>query len=425
MEIAEKVLNIAQVIYTQCEHVKYCQSQCKRLRDRIQTLMRPIKTLEVQNPQQISPPVEKTLKGLLKTLEKAQELVTKYSQKTWLQKFFQASDIKEEFMQVNVCLGDAAQGLSLLLQAEQQQAFLKVFQQDTCNKEDDKDIKADKAFLEDLLAIVEESSMKKDNTVPEIAEIMIENLIKTPWTLLTETRSHVIYKGEYYKCPVAIKVFQNPVITLRDIFKKEIETMKIFESPNILRMYGICIDERGKGPHFSIVMEYCRYGTLRDVLTKNPDSVTLRIGLSHLHALSGFELCKTESSIKRNYKEKKSRQVSSSAYTSPQGLASLSHIYDLHSEIYRYVSASVDLAQPSPFHGVALLRKLVFEGAAVEYGVNPLPLSQKKPHCYEGDKQPKESVDWRNLLDLTGRLITVCRSLCIEEATKMQNINTT
>uniref|UniRef100_A0A7M4E264 Protein kinase domain-containing protein n=1 Tax=Crocodylus porosus TaxID=8502 RepID=A0A7M4E264_CROPO len=367
MEIAEKVLNIAQVIYTQCEHVKYCQSQCKRLRDRIQTLMRPIKTLEVQNPQQISPPVEKTLKGLLKTLEKAQELVTKYSQKTWLQKFFQASDIKEEFMQVNVCLGDAAQGLSLLLQAEQQQAFLKVFQQDTCNKEDDKDIKADKAFLEDLLA----SNMKKDNTVPEIAEIMIENLIKTPWTLLTETRSHVIYKGEYYKCPVAIKVFQNPVITcamaVRDIFKKEIETMKIFESPNILRMYGICIDERESRPHFSIVMEYCRYGTLRDVLTKNPElswddriqmALDVARGLSHLHALSGFELCKTESSIKRNYKEKKSRQVSSSAYTSPQGLASLSHIYDLHSEIYRYV----DLAQPSPFHGVALLRKLVFEG---------------------------------------------------------------
>ncbi|XP_019361352.1 PREDICTED: mixed lineage kinase domain-like protein isoform X2 [Gavialis gangeticus] len=307
MEIAEKVLNIAQVIYTQCEHVKYCQSQCKRLRDRIQTLMRPIKILKAQTPQQISPPVEKTLKGLLKTLEKAQELVTKYSQKTWLQKFFQASDIKEEFMQVNVCLGDAAQGLSLLLQAEQQQAFLKVFQQDTCNKEDDKDIKADKAFLEELLAssketrdavddvhnsvknvdgkveeltqmvkmFVEESSMKKDNAGPEIAEIVIENLIKTPWTLLMETRSHVIYKGEYHKCPVAIKVFQNPVITcaitVRDIFKKEIETMKIFEHPNILRMYGICIDERESRPHFSIVMEYCRYGTLRDVLTKNPE----------------------------------------------------------------------------------------------------------------------------------------------------------
>uniref|UniRef100_A0A7M4FS19 Protein kinase domain-containing protein n=1 Tax=Crocodylus porosus TaxID=8502 RepID=A0A7M4FS19_CROPO len=375
MEIAEKVLNIAQVIYTQCEHVKYCQSQCKRLRDRIQTLMRPIKTLEVQNPQQISPPVEKTLKGLLKTLEKAQELVTKYSQKTWLQKFFQASDIKEEFMQVNVCLGDAAQGLSLLLQAEQQQAFLKVFQQDTCNKEDDKDIKADKAFLEDLLASKHTNSnttyMQADNYS---TEIMIENLIKTPWTLLTETRSHVIYKGEYYKCPVAIKVFQNPkhgITKLRDIFKKEIETMKIFESPNILRMYGICIDERGKGPHFSIVMEYCRYGTLRDVLTKNPDSVTLRIGLSHLHALSGFELCKTESSIKRNYKEKKSRQVSSSAYTSPQGLASLSHIYDLHSEIYSLGIVLWEIATGKiPFEGCST--KDIYQKVYKEHYQDPL-----------------------------------------------------
>lgn len=77
---------------------------------------------------------------------------------------------------------------------------------------------------------------------------------------------------------------------VRDIFEKEIQTLKKFESPNILRMYGICIEEKGTGrqrgcrgplprgcsrfclsdgsPCFSIVMEYCKHGTLRDVLTK-------------------------------------------------------------------------------------------------------------------------------------------------------------
>ena len=34
---------------------------------------------------------------------------------------------------------------------------------------------------------------------------------------------------------------------VRDIFEKEIQTLKKFESPNILRMYGICIEEKGMG----------------------------------------------------------------------------------------------------------------------------------------------------------------------------------
>lgn len=34
---------------------------------------------------------------------------------------------------------------------------------------------------------------------------------------------------------------------VRDIFEKEIQTLKKFESPNILRMYGICIEEKGTG----------------------------------------------------------------------------------------------------------------------------------------------------------------------------------
>ena len=34
---------------------------------------------------------------------------------------------------------------------------------------------------------------------------------------------------------------------MRRTFNNEIRTMKKFDSPNILRMFGICIDEAGKG----------------------------------------------------------------------------------------------------------------------------------------------------------------------------------
>ncbi|EMP24970.1 Mixed lineage kinase domain-like protein [Chelonia mydas] len=149
---------------------------------------------------------------------------------------------------------------------------------------------------------------------------------------------------------------------VREIFRKEIETMKKFESPNILRMYGICIDESGSSPCFSIVMEYCEKGTLRDVLTRKPQlpwETRIRMALdaarglyrlhqtgekSKLHGcinstkflvakgycvkLSGFELSKTESSIKRSCK-KKLTDVPASAYISPLGLASLSHNFGI------------------------------------------------------------------------------------------------
>lgn len=50
---------------------------------------------------------------------------------------------------------------------------------------------------------------------------------------------HALFQGSH--CAVH---FHSKV---RDIFEKEIQTLKKFESPNILRMYGICIEEKGKG----------------------------------------------------------------------------------------------------------------------------------------------------------------------------------
>lgn len=35
---------------------------------------------------------------------------------------------------------------------------------------------------------------------------------------------------------------------LRSIFNKEVETMKRFESPNILRMFGICVENENGVP---------------------------------------------------------------------------------------------------------------------------------------------------------------------------------
>lgn len=41
---------------------------------------------------------------------------------------------------------------------------------------------------------------------------------------------------------------------MRDIFEKEIQTLKKFESPNILRMYGICIEEKGRRHSINVTL---------------------------------------------------------------------------------------------------------------------------------------------------------------------------
>lgn len=57
---------------------------------------------------------------------------------------------------------------------------------------------------------------------------------------------HAFFQGPHHTIPFCRKV--------RDIFVKEIQTLKKFESPNILRMYGICIEEKGRGCHSNVTI---------------------------------------------------------------------------------------------------------------------------------------------------------------------------
>ncbi|KAM8983712.1 mixed lineage kinase domain-like protein [Ara ararauna] len=422
MDIVERVLSVTQAIHAQFEQVKCCKHQCQRLVERIQILLEPVRILKAQTPKHISYHEEELLKKLLGALGEAQRLVMKYSQTSWIQKFLRARCTGEEFVRVNESLEDIAQGLSLLLQAEQKQAFLEAFQAKTCRRQDAEDLRDDKAFLDQVIASTEEPEdttreiyidrqymeskvdwmqselnkivrvmdcLKKVNVGKreDITEIKRDHL--TFDRQLQDTESYNLYKGEYLKYPVAIKTFKRPLTTdsakVRDIFEKEVQTLKKFESPNILRMYGICIEEKDGSPCFSIVMEYCKHGTLRDVLTKQQHlSWDIRIrmalgaarGLYRLHQteekvrlhgcicstkflvagdycvkLSGFELCETESSIKRKAKNNW-KQVSMLAYIAPENLKDINYPYRRPCEIYSFGIVLGEIATSKiPFEG--------------------------------------------------------------------------
>ncbi|NXX79540.1 MLKL protein, partial [Urocolius indicus] len=397
MDIVERVLSVAQAIHAQFEQVKCCKHQCQRLVERIQVLLEPVRILRAQPAKHISHHEEKLLRKLLCVLEEAQKLVMKYSQTSWIQKFLKAHSTSEEFVWVNESLGDIAQGLSLLLQAEQKKVFLEAFQAKTCRRQDAEDLRDDRAFLDQVIASTEEpkespgeicidrqcmeskvdwmqSELNKIVNVgkrEDITEIKRDHL--TFYRHLQDTERYDLYEGEYLKYPVAIKTFKRPLTTdpakVRDIFEKEIQTLKKFESPNILRMYGICIEEKDGSPCFSIVMEYCKHGTLREVLTQHRHlswEIRIRMALgaarglyrlhqteekSRLHGcicsskflvagdycvkLSGFELCETESSIKRKAKNNW-KQVSMLAYVAPENLQDINHPYKRPCEIYSF-----------------------------------------------------------------------------------------
>ncbi|NXF11603.1 MLKL protein, partial [Smithornis capensis] len=413
MDIVERVLSVAQAIHAQFEQVKCCKHQCQRLVERIQILLEPVRILRAQPRQHISHHEEELLKKLLWTLGEAEKLVMKYSQTSWIQKFLRAHSAGEEFVWVNESLGDIAQGLSLLLQAEQKQAFLEAFQTKTCRRQDAEDLRDDRAFLDQVIASTEEpenvaeeiyidrqfmeskvdriqSELNKIVNVgkrEDITEIKRDQL--TFYRHLQDTERYDLYKGEYLKYPVAIKTFKRPLTTdpvkVRDIFEKEVQTLKKFESPNILRMYGICIEENDGSPCFSIVMEYCKHGTLRDVLNKQRQlswDIRIRMALgaarglyrlhqtgekSRLHGcissskflvagdycvkLSGFELCETESSIKRKG-NMYWKQVSMLAYMAPENMKDINCPYKRPCEIYSFGIVLAEIATSKiPFEG--------------------------------------------------------------------------
>ncbi|KAG7219223.1 hypothetical protein INR49_019245 [Caranx melampygus] len=131
-------------------------------------------------------------------------------------------------------------------------------------------------------------------------------------------------------------------------------------------MYGICVREKdGPNPQFLIVTEYCERGSLRQVLDSNVElswvgkarlCLDAAQGLYRLHntevksrvhgcitsskflvakdftvKLGGFELAKTETSLRRS----KIEDSRSSCYESPQKLNDINFEYTKECEIYR------------------------------------------------------------------------------------------
>ncbi|XP_021026554.1 mixed lineage kinase domain-like protein [Mus caroli] len=450
MDKLGQIIRLGQLIYEQCEKMKYCRKQCQRLGNRVHGLLQPLQRLQAQGKKNLPDDMTAALGRFDEVLKEANQQIEKFSKKSHIRKFVSVGNDKILFHEVNEKLRDVWEELLLLLQAYQWNTVSDVSQPASWQQEDRQDAEEDgnenmKVILMQLQISVEEinktlkqCSLKPTQEIPQdlqIKEIPKEHL-GPPWTKLKTSKMSTIYRGEYHRSPVTIKVFNNPqaesVGIVRLTFNDEIKTMKKFDSPNILRIFGICIDQTVNPPEFSIVMEYCELGTLRELLDREKD-LTMSVrsllvlraarGLYRLHQsetlhrnissssflvaggyqvkLTGFELSKTQTSISRTAKSTKAERSSSTIYVSPERLKNPFCIYDIKAEIYRYVPVQiltwVERTGQSPMPGCdsKKIRELVAEDKKQEPVGQDCPelLQEIINECRAHEPSQRPSVD--------------------------------
>uniref|UniRef100_F1L7Z8 Mitogen-activated protein kinase kinase kinase dlk-1 n=1 Tax=Ascaris suum TaxID=6253 RepID=F1L7Z8_ASCSU len=80
------------------------------------------------------------------------------------------------------------------------------------------------------------------------------------------TGSGIIFKGRYGTTPVVLKVMQSSQLKTQKCFKKLLG----LDHPNIVRFYGICIDDNLiSSKHVSLIISYCSKGDLMRKIAHN------------------------------------------------------------------------------------------------------------------------------------------------------------
>ncbi|XP_021169406.1 mixed lineage kinase domain-like protein [Fundulus heteroclitus] len=462
MDYVEPILSIASQIYTLVENVKANKKRCSRVVERVKALEGLVKSIEQRDAVKLSAEVESALKGLSITLKSAQGLIEKYTLANLVKRILKSSSHGDEFNSVNERLNDAFQSLSLALQLEHGNQVFKVFDLISRHKEDEVDSREDDAELKRMLMEYGEyvETMQRDledikSNVVKIVEMLnkpriitmeirmikpeeLKNIEEKP---IMTTPTSEVYKGEFGGFTVAIKKYTGALNAkpgeVKSVFKTEVDTMKRFEAPNILRMFGICIrEENTSNPEFLIIMEYCEKGSLRDVLNSKQELLWTRKasmcldaaqGLYRLHLteevsklhmsitsskflvdgnyrvkLGGFELAKTETSLKRTTKDKeKETNINLLCYSSPQQLGNINQPYSKECEIYSLGIVLWEITtRKKPFEDCGGDDKALYKKVCEEKYTEPLPadcpetlgLLVSACRAYESSQRPSAGV---------------------------------
>ncbi|XP_071315431.1 mixed lineage kinase domain-like protein [Trachinotus anak] len=460
VEAVESILSIAFEIYQLVENVKANKKRCRRVCERVKAVEQLVTSTKERKKIQVSKDVDRALEELTGILTAAKTLIEKYTSTNWAKRIVKVGSYAEDFNIVNERIREGYELLLLALNLEHGNKLHEVYAK-VCSQKDDEDAaREDDAELKDLLL----ENMREQQEKLDALKLDVEKLItmldkpavtesnrmikqreleyeadKEPFMI---TSTSEVYKGTFCGFTVAIKRYKDPMTSspeaIRRTFKREVETLKQFESPNILRMYGICVQgEDGPRPQLLVITEYCEMGSLREVLDSDAELLWPRKarmcldaaqGLFRLHhtevkskvhgcitsskflvaegyrvKLGGFELAKTETSLRRS-KIEDSRPV---CYASPQKLDDASYEYTLECEIYSFGIVLWEIAtRKKPFDGlkVSQIQQIVCKDRSGEELPDdcPGPLQKLINDCrqYDSFRRPSsgEVVDKLRIL---------------------------
>ncbi|XP_036010235.1 mixed lineage kinase domain-like protein isoform X3 [Mus musculus] len=390
MDKLGQIIKLGQLIYEQCEKMKYCRKQCQRLGNRVHGLLQPLQRLQAQGKKNLPDDITAALGRFDEVLKEANQQIEKFSKKSHIWKFVSVGNDKILFHEVNEKLRDVWEELLLLLQVYHWNTVSDVSQPASWQQEDRQDAEEDgnenmKVILMQLQISVEEinktlkqCSLKPTQEIPQdlqIKEIPKEHL-GPPWTKLKTSKMSTIYRGEYHRSPVTIKVFNNP-------------------------------QAESVGLHHS------------ETLHRNISSSSFLVAGGYQVKLAGFELSKTQNSISRTAKSTKAERSSSTIYVSPERLKNPFCLYDIKAEIYSFGIVLWEIATGKiPFEGCdsKKIRELVAEDKKQE------PVGQDCPEllreiineCRAHEPSQRPSVDGRSL---SGRERILERLSAVEEST--------
>ncbi|XP_077309521.1 mixed lineage kinase domain-like protein [Lithobates pipiens] len=386
----DHAFSVAQTIYELVDQATANGNKCRFLERKIRVLLLTTDTLWTQEDKSVG--LQIVMQELDKALKNAKSWVFQYSKMSQIKQIFKAKGIQEKFAEVTDQLKDVAEHISLLLAIEQREKFQKIYKKSSWTKESEKDMEKDGRKLLQLLSNQEihivnrldklsagikdihhfMHKMRHPNKQPSRLNIrMIRTTVLKRGDLIMDRPTHHLYRGEFYRTPVAIKQFKGQ--SLQDeklawkMFYSESKYLKKFQCLNVVRLHGVCIDKSGPETTYSLVMELCEKGTLRELLQTEPDlpwgqrvlmALDVAKAVYRLHQteskptvhgclsssnflvdgtfcmkLANFELTKKEYSMGKPSNVERRRRFRELEYVAPETLQNIS-VYDRCSEIY-------------------------------------------------------------------------------------------
>lgn len=144
MDKLGQIIDLGKLIYEQCEEMRYCRKQCKRLGNRVHGLLQPLQKLQAQGKKNLPDDITAALSRFEKVLKEANQQIEKFSKKSNIWKFVTVGSDKILFHEVNEKLRDVWEELLLLLQVDQWKSVVSdVSQPASWQQEDRQDAEED------------------------------------------------------------------------------------------------------------------------------------------------------------------------------------------------------------------------------------------------------------------------------------------